>query len=372
MKLIFISDYISIHQKALCDAFHLLLKDDFLFVATTKIRQARVDMGWKDYTDEVSYAVHHDRYTIDELRQIIAKAEVVILGSSHAKGISSILRNRLVFNYAERPLKKGIRELCNMRRLYAIVKTLLQQRNNLHLLAAGFFCAKDYAMMGCYRQRAWKWGYFIEPICQHYRKRENDVPRILWLGRMLDWKHCELAIQAAHALCDHHLKAHFTVIGTGPEYGRVCQLVKEYHLEEQIEFIDSMNNMQIREMLKDVDILLCTSDRYEGWGVVVNEAMSAGCCVIASDEVGAASYLIKPGDNGLLFRSGDSQSLSAALEQVVANPQLAELYGRRAVETLNGAWHPRSAAERFVTLCQNILAGQSVTLQPDGPCSPAL
>ncbi len=44
-----------------------------------------------------------------------------------------------------------------------------------------------------------------------------------------------------------------------------------------------------------------TSHRGEGWGMVVNEALSCGCCVIANRELGAAPWLVEHGKNLRVF-----------------------------------------------------------------------
>ena len=51
------------------------------------------------------------------------------------------------------------------------------------------------------------------------------------------------------------------------------------------------------------DVLVLPSE-WEPWGLVVNEAMSAGCAMMASDRVAAAADLVHPGENGATFRSG--------------------------------------------------------------------
>jgi glycosyltransferase involved in cell wall biosynthesis len=51
--------------------------------------------------------------------------------------------------------------------------------------------------------------------------------------------------------------------------------------------------------------------------VVVNEAMAAGVPVVASESVGAAADLIRPGETGVRFMPGDVDGLAAALEAVL-------------------------------------------------------
>ncbi|MCU1392756.1 MAG: hypothetical protein JWM34_1184 [Ilumatobacteraceae bacterium] len=65
--------------------------------------------------------------------------------------------------------------------------------------------------------------------------------------------------------------------------------------------------------LADLFVLASTS---EEWGLVVNEAMASGTCVVVSDVVGSAPDLCIDGETGLQFPSGDRSALAAALERL--------------------------------------------------------
>lgn len=64
------------------------------------------------------------------------------------------------------------------------------------------------------------------------------------------------------------------------------------------------------------DAFILASDD-DPWGLVLNEAMSAGLPVLASDACGAVLDLIRAGDNGFVFRSEDTDALRIALENLV-------------------------------------------------------
>src|SRR5207248_1585154 len=59
----------------------------------------------------------------------------------------------------------------------------------------------------------------------------------------------------------------------------------------------------------------------EPWGMVVNEAMSQGRAVIATDAVGAAAGgLVSHGRNGLIVPAGDDRALAAAIRRLHDDP----------------------------------------------------
>ena len=125
-------------------------------------------------------------------------------------------------------------------------------------------------------------------------------------------------------------------------------------------------------MLSKTDIHLITSDFNEGWGVVTNEAMSAGCCVISSKQTGAAPYLIKDGYNGLLFDVNKQEELNACLINAISNKKLRDRLGQKAIETMNNVWSPQNAANQLVNLINHLVNGEKHEWQQevtDGPCS---
>jgi starch synthase len=63
------------------------------------------------------------------------------------------------------------------------------------------------------------------------------------------------------------------------------------------------------------------------------EAMSCGCTVVAS-RVGGNPELVEHRVTGLLFPSGDSAGLAAALQTLIADPRLRQRLGRGAAESI--------------------------------------
>ncbi|QXE91544.1 glycosyltransferase family 4 protein [Geomonas subterranea] len=96
------------------------------------------------------------------------------------------------------------------------------------------------------------------------------------------------------------------------------------------------------------DLFLFCS-RYDGWGVVVNEAMSASLPVVLSDRV-VASQLVVEGKGGYVCASDSVADFRAALEKVVRDPAL-----RRAMGEFNAQqaarWNSASMAAKVLEIC---------------------
>lgn len=373
MKIAFISDYVSIHQKSFCDEMFRCLGDDFTFIATTVIREERIKMGWVDFTSQVDYAVHASNFSEEEFRRFLEQYEVIVIGSSHKNNVQDIINKKIVFYYQERPLKKGVRDLLNLKRLLPLSKMIIRQKYEPQLLAASAFAYSDYKKIGCFYGRAWKWGYFIEPITKQYIPRNNEILTILWVGRFLPLKHCEMVLKAAKEIKEKNITARFVIIGTGVEENNLKLYVEQNDLQDIVQFVGSLPNNEVRERMKRADVFLFTSDKNEGWGVVLNEAMSAGCCCIASDAIGSAPFLIVNDENGILFKCGDQASLNESLLRVIRDDEFRVMIGCNAVETMNNTWSPRNAAENLILLTQCLLSKNNAMINKlieRGPCSP--
>ncbi len=87
-----------------------------------------------------------------------------------------------------------------------------------------------------------------------------------------------------------------------------------------IVFPGFQNQTSLARMFGLVDLFVLPS-RHEPWGLVVNEAMSAGLPVIVSDEVGCWPDLVQDGVNGQVFEAGHVEGLADALVAVLEDPE---------------------------------------------------
>lgn len=71
----------------------------------------------------------------------------------------------------------------------------------------------------------------------------------------------------------------------------------------------------------DLADAIVVPSHHEPWGLVVNEARLAGCYVIASDAVGAASDLLSDPVNGVVYPCGDVPALARHLATLLADNQ---------------------------------------------------
>lgn len=372
MKIVFLSNYYNHHQAYLSRKFYELTGGNYKFIATTSLAEDKKSFGYPELNDPFVTIYDFDN---DDIREWIDTADVVICGSAPENWIENRKKQgKLIFRYSERPFKKGFQWWKYPYRFYQLHKRN-SGKANIYLLCASAYTAYDYSIFGLFKDKAFKWGYF--PECRRYenidellsQKTENEI---LWCGRFLDWKHPDNVLELAKRLKDEGLSFHINMIGDGEMMSELETMRDRYELSEHVTFLGSVSAEKVREYMEKTSIYLFTSDRQEGWGAVLNEAMNSGCAVVASLEAGSSPYLIKNEENGLLYRSGDLECLYSAVKRLLKNKSFRSNIGIQAYETIVNEWNSDNAAERFVHLVERLLSDENATdIYITGPCSNA-
>lgn len=371
MNLVFISNYFNHHQEPLSDAFLTTIKGQYFFLSTETMGPERKKLGWTDSVN-TSYVYTADGKTEDIILQ---QADAIIAGSTPETLVRQAIRtNKLIFRYSERPLKAGDEPI-----KYPIRFVRWHYRNPrgkpIYLLCASAFTAGDYNRFGLFRNRSYKWGYFPETrryldLNTLFEKKEKAT--LLWCGRFLEWKHPDDALCIAQRLKQAGVSFTLKLIGTGPLDEALHQQAEADGLSDCVQFLGTMPPEEVRDVMEQSGIFLFTSDRQEGWGAVMNEAMNSGCAVVASDAAGSVPYLVQPGENGLVYPSGNVDALYEKAKWLLEHPDQQQKIGEAAYHTITELWNADVAAKRFLQLSQAILGGDaSPDLYESGPCSRA-
>lgn len=371
MKLAFFSNYYSHHQQPTCEAWYRMYGDDFAFVSTEQISEERISMGWHTYEGlpfELYCPGGNSALPFD-----VVDCDSVILGNAPMSLVLSRLKKgKNVFKYSERVFKHGYNYLKWLPRLFTYRRNYGRYKR-LYLLAASAFACADFNMHGVFIGKSYKWGYF--PETKHYDIRrllcDKEENTILWCSRLLDLKHPELAIEVAKRLKADGYHFHLEMIGAGALKEQVVAAISKSGLEDYVSLIDSLTPDEVRKHMEKAQIFMFTSDFNEGWGAVLNESMNSGCAVVASHAIGSVPFLLRHGENGLVYRNGCADDLYKKVKALLDNPEARERISEMAYKTITELWNAEVAAERFVLLSREIEKHGHCDLFEDGPCSRA-
>lgn len=367
-SVVFVSNYYNHHQQQLAEALYRRTGGNFCFVETSAMPAQRLKLGWGG-EEKPPYVVPWGAAAKIRLEQ----ADVAIVGSAPAEVLRWRIRTgKLTFRYTERPLKRGLQWWKYPRR-WLCWHLAGYGKANVYALCASAYAAADYDRFGLYRGRCYCWGYF-PPVDGDTRLQTGDKKEnsILWAGRLLPWKHPDTAVRLARRLKEKGYPFRLTIIGTGQMERQLQTMIQDWALEDCVDMVGAKTPRQVRAYMERSRIFLFTSDRNEGWGAVLNEAMERACAVVADCAAGAAPFLVQDGENGLIYRDADEDDLCRKVCWLLDHGDICREYGRRARETIVQLWNGQVAAERFLTLVQALRAGETnPALYETGPCSPA-
>jgi phosphatidylinositol alpha-mannosyltransferase len=121
----------------------------------------------------------------------------------------------------------------------------------------------------------------------------------------------------------------------------------------RIEWLGRISDDEKASRLRAADVFCAPSLRGESFGVVLLEAMAASTPVVASDLPGYAN-VARAGRDALLVPPGDARALSAALQQVLADPACADELVASGEQRAN-QFSMEHLAERYVELYASIV-----------------
>jgi glycosyltransferase involved in cell wall biosynthesis len=127
-------------------------------------------------------------------------------------------------------------------------------------------------------------------------------------------------------------RPYLVLVGDGPLRARLERAAEGL---ETVRFAGFRNQTELPGFYASAALFVLPSRR-EPWGLVINEAMNAGCAILASDRVGAARDLVRDGVNGLVFPAGSVRALAEALERLFADPQRLAEMGRQSLSIIEG------------------------------------
>ena len=111
------------------------------------------------------------------------------------------------------------------------------------------------------------------------RRRIDGTLRVLFVGRILEWKGLHLAIPALKIARRRVPGIHLTIVGDGKSKPRIRALVEAEGLQDAVEWISQIPRRQVLELYSQHELLVFPS-LHDSGGTVILEAFSYGMPVI--------------------------------------------------------------------------------------------
>ncbi len=143
----------------------------------------------------------------------------------------------------------------------------------------------------------------------HRPYRPAARERVVFCGRLVDRKGFDLLCRAVADLASRRPGLALDVVGDGPAL-RHLDLLRGTAVEVRVH--GALPSARALEVMAEAAVLALPARTWEGWGYVVNEAVSLGLPAVVSTVVGAGE-LVVPGRTGAVFPEGDAARLAAAI-----------------------------------------------------------
>lgn len=155
--------------------------------------------------------------------------------------------------------------------------------------------------------------------------RDHAPQSFVFVGRLAKEKNVDLLIRAFAELARRQPALKLKVVGAGPEKNSLLQLVQQKQLENRVEIIDWTED--VPGEMSQADVLLLPSS-YEGYGLVILEAMAAGLPVIATD-VGCVGEVMRHETEGLVV-DRTVESIKEAIATYLEDTEVWQTHSKQA------------------------------------------
>jgi glycosyltransferase involved in cell wall biosynthesis len=171
----------------------------------------------------------------------------------------------------------------------------------------------------------------------------------LYAGRLSPEKGVALLLDAWRELPG---APELTIAGTGPEEPALRERARGI---AGVRFLGEVPRERVSELLAAAAFAIAPSLCYEAFPVAAAEAMASGRALVGSD-AGALAELVEHGRSGLLFRSGDKESLAAACRLLLEDGALVASLGREARARYADELAPERSTARLLALYREVIA----------------
>jgi glycosyltransferase involved in cell wall biosynthesis len=181
-----------------------------------------------------------------------------------------------------------------------------------------------------------------------------EAPVLVAAGRLTRQKGFDLLIAAFAPVARRHPGWTLRIYGGGPERAALQALIEAEGLQDRVELMGPTR--RLGQALAEASVFVLSS-RFEGFGLVILEAMSVGLPVVSFDCPRGPGEIITSGRDGTLVPLEDVAALSEAIDELVSDPWRRRAYGAAALETA-AAYDQREIGARWEKLFDELALEQ--------------
>lgn len=202
-------------------------------------------------------------------------------------------------------------------------------------------------------------GVSLDDFVPHAHKPENGVPTLLFVAQLAERKGASFLVEACRLLRERGIDFRCVIVGDGPQWELVEQLVERYALQDVVELTGVVFQENLKEYLAQADafVLPCitTNDGdMDGVPVSLMEAMAMEIATV-STHVSGIPELIEDGVSGLLVPEKDAVALADALQRLIGDEELRLRLGKNGRQKVGSEFNIEKSAAKLSALFERYL-----------------
>lgn len=188
---------------------------------------------------------------------------------------------------------------------------------------------------------------------------KRSACEILFVGRLVEKKGVRLLLEAMPELLAKHPAIRLSVAGSGPLELELRALARHLNISDKVDFLGMVTQVNLpalyhRATLAVFPFIVAKSGDQEGFGLVQVEAMGCECPVIAGD-LPVIHDIIAHEKSGLLFPSGNLQSLASTILRALNDPNLCFKLAQEARKRVMEQFDWEIVAEKYAGLYNKVV-----------------
>ena len=194
------------------------------------------------------------------------------------------------------------------------------------------------------------------PVAQKFRQccKEHyaeNLTKLVAIGRLHTQKNFPLLMSALQKIAPENPDVRLEIYGEGDEKSALEAVIAQKNLSSVCCLMG--RTMDVEGVLKESDLFVMSSD-YEGMPNALIEALAMGVPCISSDCRTGPKSLVKEGQTGLLFETGNQDSLVEKLTWALQHPDLMNRMGKAAREDVLDTYRIEKTMSSFFEMMDGI------------------
>jgi len=178
-----------------------------------------------------------------------------------------------------------------------------------------------------------------------------DRVKFAFLGRLVSTKNVPVLLHALAELCRDNVPCQLLVIGDGPERQNLEQLASDLNIVTAVTFLSYIPAADLERALAGVVAVVSPGASGEVFGLAAAENMRHGRIPIVPSSNALAEVV---GDAGLTFPESDAPSLAAAMQRLIADPDLRERLSSLAQQRSQKLFNEDAMVDAHISLYNSI------------------